>query len=61
MTKTDETGAYARVGVWWILLSGFRDDPRRAVEDLAGGVVIFAILFAILFFDEILRRWGGLG
>jgi hypothetical protein len=54
MMKTHETEQYANVGAWWILLPGFREDPRRALTDVVTCALIFASMFGALFLKEIL-------
>jgi len=60
--KSEPTHKYVRAGAWWILLDGFREDPRRAITEFATGVMIFAALFVALYLKEImLWIWGVLG
>ncbi len=52
--KSCENQQYARVGAWWVLLAGFKEDPPRALTEVLVGALIFAALFAALFLKEIL-------
>ncbi len=54
MVETRETQQYAHVGAWWVLLSGFREDPVRALSEVATCALIFAIMFGALYLKEIL-------
>lgn len=55
MMETNETQQYANVGAWWILLTGFKEDPRRALMDVVACALILAFMFGALFLKEILR------
>jgi hypothetical protein len=54
MESSNETQQYARVGAWWVLLQGFREDSGRALGDVAICAFIFALLFGALFLKEIM-------
>jgi hypothetical protein len=52
--KFSMTQHYPIVGEWRILLWGFRENPRIALQQVGACALIFALMFGALFLKEIL-------
>lgn len=52
--KYDMTQHYPIVGGWRILLWGFRENPRIAMQQIGACVLLFALMFGALYLKKIL-------
>lgn len=48
MKHEDPDEYFVRIGAWWVLLTGFREDPFHALTKIAAAVLIFTVLGLLL-------------